>query len=87
MAANIYVAERTACQAVPTEIHPSLTFRLRVWGVEKFDDIQTRWKIRDLPNVVLHFANLESDMPDQKRKVVGFLEIAIVMTRWGQIFE
>jgi aryl sulfotransferase len=43
-----------------------------------WDNVASWWAIRHLPNVLfLHFADLKRDLPDQMRRVAGFLEIRL----------
>ena len=53
-----------------------------------WDNLRSWWEIRDLPNVMLlHFAELKSDLPAAIRRVAGFLEIAIDERQWPAILE
>ena len=53
-----------------------------------WENIRTWWEIRDLPNVLLvHFANLKTDMPGEMRKIAAFLDIPINEENWPAIVE
>src|SRR3546814_2586287 len=47
-----------------------------------WENIRSWWAIRDLPNVLLlHFADLKTDMPAEIRRIAAFLDIAIEIGR------
>src|SRR3546814_18557673 len=51
-----------------------------------WENIRSWWAIRDLPNVLLlHFADLKTDMPAEIRRIAAFLDIAIDESRWEAI--
>jgi len=51
-----------------------------------WENIQSWWKIRDLPNVYfLHFENLKRDMPAEIRLLAAFLDIPINEDKWDDI--
>jgi aryl sulfotransferase len=53
-----------------------------------WENIASWWAIRGLPNVMLlHFAQLKTDMPAQIRRIAGFLDIPIEGPRWPAILE
>lgn len=53
-----------------------------------WENIRTWWEIRDLPNVLLvHFANMKTDMPGEMRKIAAFLDIPIDEEKWPDIVE
>jgi len=53
-----------------------------------WENLRSWWAIRDLPNVLLiHFAEMKRDMPDQMRRVAHFLDIPIDESRWEDIVE
>ena len=53
-----------------------------------WENIRSWWQIRDLPNVMLvHFANLKLDMPNEIRRIAAFLEIPINESHWDAILE
>jgi aryl sulfotransferase len=53
-----------------------------------WENIQSWWRIRNLPNVMLvHFANLKRDMPGQIRHIAEFLEIPVNDSSWDAILE
>jgi aryl sulfotransferase len=50
--------------------------------------IRSWWEIRHLPNVLLvHYANLKSDLPGQIRRIADFLGIAIDEKKWPAIVD
>jgi aryl sulfotransferase len=53
-----------------------------------WENVRSWWGIRNLPNVLLvHFADLKRDMPDQMRGIARFLGIPINESRWDQVVE
>lgn len=53
-----------------------------------WENVSTWWGIRALPNVMLlHFAQLQENMPEHIRRIARFLDIAIDETRWPAIVE
>lgn len=53
-----------------------------------WENVRSWWGIRNLPNVLLvHFADLKRDMPDQMRGIARFLGIPIDESRWDQVVE
>jgi len=53
-----------------------------------WENIQSWWAIRNLPNVhFLHFANLKDDMPGEIRKLAAFLEIPVNEEKWEDIVK
>ena len=51
-----------------------------------WENIRSWWAVRDLPNVLMvHFANLKSDMPGEIRRIAEFLEIPIDEEKWQAI--
>ena len=51
-----------------------------------WENVRTWWSIRNLPNVhMVHFANLKSDMPGEIRRIAGFLDIPIDVSKWEQV--
>jgi aryl sulfotransferase len=53
-----------------------------------WENIQTWWAIRDLPNVhVVHFEALKRDMPGEMRRIADFLDASIDEDRWDAIVE
>lgn len=53
-----------------------------------WENIDTWWAARDLPNVRLtHFANLKADLEGEMRAIAEFLEIDIPGERWPAILE
>jgi len=53
-----------------------------------WENIQTWWDIRDLPNVnLIHFGALKDDMPGEIRKIAAFLEIDIDESKWDTILH
>lgn len=53
-----------------------------------WENIQSWWNIRDLPNVKLvHFANLKADMGGEIRAIADFLDIPIDQAKWLAILE
>lgn len=51
-----------------------------------WENIKSWWEIRELPNVLLiHFADLKANMPDEIRKIAEFLEIQIDQENWPAI--
>ncbi|MDL2403660.1 sulfotransferase domain-containing protein [Rhizobium mayense] len=53
-----------------------------------WDNVRSWWKIRNLPNVLmLHYANLKTDMEGQMRRIAEFLDIPINEQRWPTIME
>jgi aryl sulfotransferase len=53
-----------------------------------WENIRSWWQIRDLPNVMLvHFANLKLNLPNEIRRVAAFLKIPINESHWDAILE
>lgn len=53
-----------------------------------WENIGSWWEIRNLANVMLlHFAQLKKDMPEQIRRIAKFLDIAIDEARWPAVLE
>ena len=53
-----------------------------------WENIQTWWEIRDLPNVMLiHFGALKKDMPGEIRQIAEYLDIPIDETKWDDILH
>jgi aryl sulfotransferase len=53
-----------------------------------WDNIESWWNIRSLPNVMLlHFAELKADLPAAIRRIAAFLDIAIDERQWPAILE
>lgn len=53
-----------------------------------WENVQTWWDIRDLPNVnLIHFGALKDDMPGEIRKIAAFLEIDIDESKWETILH
>ncbi len=53
-----------------------------------WENIQTWWDIRDLPNVnLIHFGALKDDMPGEIRKIAAYLEIDIDESKWETILH
>ena len=53
-----------------------------------WENVRSWWEIRDLPNVLLiHFANLKADMPQEIRRIASFLDIPIDAVEWKAIVE
>ncbi len=53
-----------------------------------WQNIRTWWNVRNLPNVLLvHFANLKSDMPSEIRRIAAFLDTPINEGNWPAIVE
>ena len=53
-----------------------------------WENVQSWWQIRHLPNVLLvHFTNLKQDMPGEIRRIAHFLDIPINESRWAAILE
>ncbi len=53
-----------------------------------WENVQTWWDIRDLPNVnLIHFGALKDDMPGEIRKIAAFLEIEIDESMWDTILH
>ncbi|MGL5803934.1 MAG: sulfotransferase domain-containing protein, partial [Xenococcaceae cyanobacterium] len=53
-----------------------------------WDNVRSWWEIRHLPNVLLvHFAKLKQDMPQQIQRIAEFLEIPIDESKWETILE
>lgn len=51
-----------------------------------WENVGTWWSIRNLPNVhMVHFANLKADMPGEIRRIAGFLDIPINVSKWEQV--
>ena len=51
-----------------------------------WENVRTWWSIRNLPNVhMVHFANLKADMPGEIRRIAGFLDIPIDVSKWEQV--
>jgi aryl sulfotransferase len=57
-------------------------------GCAFWEHIQGWWEARRLPNVLLvHFNHLKADMPDEMRRIAGFLGIEIDEARWQVMVE
>ena len=75
--------------------HPDIGTYWREWFEKDgypfwpfWENVRSWWAIRDLPNVMLvHFADLKSDMQGEMRRVAAFLDIAIDESRWDSIVE
>lgn len=53
-----------------------------------WENVRSWWEIRDLPNVMLlHFADLASDLPGEIRRIASFLDIPIDADRWEAILR
>ncbi len=53
-----------------------------------WENVASWWDVRNLPNVLLlHFAQLKDDMPQQIRRIAEFLDIDIDETNWPAILE
>ncbi|MEQ9663784.1 MAG: sulfotransferase domain-containing protein [Parasphingopyxis sp.] len=53
-----------------------------------WENIRSWWEIRNLPNVMLlHFADLKSDMEREMRTIANFLEITIPEQLWPTLVE
>ncbi|SON56840.1 Glycolipid sulfotransferase [Hartmannibacter diazotrophicus] len=53
-----------------------------------WENIQSWWNIRHLPNVMLvHFSALKADMPGEMRRIAAFLDIEIDEAKWPAIVE
>jgi aryl sulfotransferase len=53
-----------------------------------WENIRSWWAIRDLPNIMmLHFADLKSDLPGQIRRIAAFLDIPIDERTFPAILE
>ncbi len=53
-----------------------------------WQNVRTWWAIRGLPNVLfVHFTDLKRDLPEQMRRIAGFLDIPIDETKWDTILE
>jgi aryl sulfotransferase len=53
-----------------------------------WENIRSWWEIRHLPNVLLiHFADLKSDMEGGIRRIAEFLDIDVADDRWPSILE
>lgn len=53
-----------------------------------WENIRSWWAIRDLPNVMLiHFAELKTDLPGMIRKIAQFLDIPVDENKWDAIVE
>lgn len=53
-----------------------------------WDHTKSWWKIRHLPNMLLmHFAELKSDLPGQIRRIASFLGIHVDESHWDAIVE
>ncbi len=51
-------------------------------------NIRTWWEIRHLPNMMLlHFAALKADMPDEIRRIAEFIDVPIDESNWDAILE
>jgi aryl sulfotransferase len=50
--------------------------------------VRSWWTIRNLPNLLLvHYANLKADMPNEIRRIAAFIETPIDEERWPAILE
>jgi aryl sulfotransferase len=53
-----------------------------------WENVRSWWAIRELPNVhLIHFSELNRDMPGQMRVMADFLDIDIDESRWDAIVE
>ena len=53
-----------------------------------WENIRSWWAIRNMPNLLLlHFANLKSDMPGEIRRIAAFLDITIDESKWETILH
>jgi aryl sulfotransferase len=53
-----------------------------------WENIQSWWQIRNLPNIMLvHFESLKRDMPGKILEIAAFLEIPISESTWPSILE
>lgn len=53
-----------------------------------WENVRSWWEIRNLPNVLLvHFANLKSDLPTEIRRIAKFLDIPIEEKKWNLILN
>lgn len=53
-----------------------------------WENVRSWWEIRDLPNLLLlHFAELKSDLPGAIRRIADFLEIPVDAAHWPAIVE
>jgi aryl sulfotransferase len=53
-----------------------------------WENVRTWWAIRNLPNVLMvHFDVLKHHMPEEMRRIAGFLNIPINEDKWPQIVE
>jgi len=53
-----------------------------------WENINTWWDIRELPNVnLIHFGALKDDMPGEIRKIAAFLDIDIDESKWDTILH
>lgn len=51
-----------------------------------WENVRGWWAIRELPNVMLvHFASLKRDLPEEIRRIAAFLEITIDESKWDAI--
>jgi len=53
-----------------------------------WDNLRSWWDVRHLPNVLLvHFADMKTDMEREIRRIADFLEIQVPTDRWAPILE
>ena len=53
-----------------------------------WENIQSWWAIRDLPNVyLLHYENLKRDMPAEIRRLAAFIETPIDESQWDSVLR
>ncbi|BBK39126.1 sulfotransferase [Allostella sp. ATCC 35155] len=53
-----------------------------------WENVRSWWQIRDLPNLMLiHYADLQRDLPGMMRKIAAFLDIPIDETRFAAQVE
>jgi aryl sulfotransferase len=53
-----------------------------------WDNVASWWAVRHLPNVLLvHFADLKTDMKGEIRRIADFLEIEVPARRWPAILR
>lgn len=53
-----------------------------------WENVRSWWKIRHLPNLLMiHYADLKTDLAGEMRRIADFLEIPIDTSRWETIVE
>lgn len=53
-----------------------------------WEHVRSWWDIRALPNLLLlHFARLKADLPDEIRRIAAFLEIRIDERNWRKLLD